>query len=115
MAITSTKATFVKEGKTLDITAAAAISCGDIKIVDGCTCIALWDIAQGESSTLKVLHKGEVVRIATNEAIGETNAGVAVYVTSAGLVTKTAEGNTLLGYTAKAVAAADLTFEVVCA
>ena len=50
----------------------------------------------------------------TDEAIGSTNAGVAIYVDSSGLATKTSTSNTLLGYTAYAVASTDLTFSVVC-
>lgn len=118
MAIASTKAKFIKEGKTLDYTVAAAgtaVKCGDFKVVAGCNCLALWDIAVGTSGTLKILQKGEVVKVKTDEAIGATNAGVAVYLDSNMLITKTATNNTLLGYTAAAVAATDLEFDVVCA
>lgn len=51
----------------------------------------------------------------TDEAIGETAAGTAIYATSAGLVSKTASGNTLVGYARAAVGSSDLAFEVVCA
>lgn len=115
MAITSSKAKFVKCGDTMDITSTTEIKCGTIKTVNGCTCIALWDIPANEPNTMKILHKGEVISVETNEAIGETNAGAPIYVTSAGLITKTESGNTLLGYTAKAVAATDLIVEIVCA
>ena len=117
MEISKTSAVFRKNGQTRDITATANIAAGDIKIVDGLMCMAQWPIANGETGVLKVLQRGEVVEITTDDAIGATNAGVAIYVTSAGLVSKSdASGaNKLLGYTAKAVAAGDLTFEVVCA
>ena len=62
-----------------------------------------------------MLHKGEVVEITTDDKIGATLAGVAIYLDSSGLVTKTATNNTLLGYTAAAIGADDLTFTVVCA
>lgn len=117
MSISKTSAVFRKNGLTRDITATDNIEAGDIKIVDGLMCMAQWRIAKGETGVLKVLNRGEVVEITTDEAIGQTNAGVAIYVTSAGIVSKSdASGaNKLLGYTAKAVAAGDLTFEVVCA
>ena len=57
----------------------------------------------------------KVVEVVTNEAIGETNAGVAIYIDSSGLATKTSTSNTLLGYTRAAVGSTDLSFEVVCA
>ena len=116
MAITKTAAIFRKSGETLDITAAADIPEGAIKVIDGCNCIALWPIANGEAGSLKILHKGEVVEITTDAAIGTTVAGTALYVVAAtGLVTKTAEGNTLLGYARAAIGANDLSFEIVCA
>lgn len=117
MAINKTSAVFRKNGQTRDITATADIAAGDIKIMDGLVCMAQWPIANGETGVLKIFQRGEVVEITTNEAIGATNAGVAIYVTSAGLVSKSdASGaNKLLGYTAKAVGSTDLSFEVVCA
>lgn len=117
MAINKTSAVFRKNGQTRDITASANIAVGDIKIVGGLMCMAQWPIANGETGVLKVLQRGEVVEITTNEAIGATNAGTAIYVTPAGLVAKSDESgaNKLLGYTAKAVASTDLSFEVVCA
>lgn len=115
MAITTTAAKFVKDGQTLDYTPTSAVSCGDILVVDGLNCIALWDIAANAAGTLKVLQRGEVISVTTDDAIGTTNAGVAIYVDSSGLVTKTETNNTLLGYTAAAVGSTDKTFEVVCA
>lgn len=115
MAIAATSAKFRKTGDTLDYTPGSAVSAGDIIKVDGLLCIAQWDIPVSTHGVLKILHRGEVVEVTTDEAIGSTNAGTAIYVTSAGIVSKTESGNTLLGYTAKAVAAGDLTFEVVCA
>ena len=115
MAITSTAAKFRKTGDTLDYTAGANIAAGKIIKVDGLLCIAQHPIANGDTGALKVLHRGEVVEVTTNEAIGSTNAGVAIYVTSAGLVSKTSTDNTLLGYTRAAVGSTDLSFEVVCA
>lgn len=115
MAIAATSAKFRKTGDTLDYTPGSAVSAGDIIKVDGLLCIAQWDIPASTHGVLKILHRGEVVEVTTDEAIGSTNAGTAIYVTSAGIVSKTESGNTLLGYTAKAVAAGDLTFEVVCA
>ena len=63
---------------------------------------------------MKVLQRGEVINVETAVAIGETAAGVAVYVDSDGAVTKTAGSNTLLGYTAAAVGSTDKTFDVIC-
>ncbi len=118
MAISKTSGVFVKEGKTLDYTTGSSetVKCGTIKVVDGCNCLALWDIAPSTSSSLKILHKGEVVKITTDEAIGATDAGTAIYVVPAtGLVTKTDTNNVLLGYAAAAILSADLSFEIVCA
>lgn len=115
MAISTTAAKFRKTGDTLDYTAASAVKAGDILKVDGLLCIAQWDIAQGATGALKVLQRGEVVEVTTDEAIGSTNAGVAIYVDSSGLATKTSTSNTLLGYTRAAVGSTDLSFEVVCA
>ena len=116
MAITTTAAKFRKTGDTLDYKPGSAVSAGAIKVVDGCNCIALWDIAANEASTLKVLHRGEVVEVTTDEAIGATDAGTAIYVVAAtGLVTKTSTSNVLLGYARAAIGATDLTFEIVCA
>ena len=116
MAITKSAAIFRKSGETLDITAAADIPAGAIKVIDGCNCVALWPIANGDAGSLKILHKGEVVEITTDEAIGATDAGTALYVVAAtGLVTKTSTDNTLLGYARAAIGATDLSFEIVCA
>ena len=115
MAITSTTAVFRKSGETLNYKPAAAVSCGAIKTIDGLNCIALWDIAANEESTLKILQRGEVIEITTNDAIGSTAAGAAIYVDSSGLATKTSTNNTLLGYAAAAIGATDNTFQGVCA
>ena len=115
MAISTTAAKFRKTGDTLDYTAASAVKAGDIIVVDGLNCIAQWNIAQGATGVLKILHRGEVVEVTTDEAIGSTNAGVAIYVDSSGLATKTSTSNVLLGYARAAIGATDLSFEVVCA
>lgn len=116
MAISTTAAIFRKSGDTLDITASADIPAGAIKVIDGCNCIALWPIANGEAGSLKILHKGEVIEVTTDEAIGSTSAGTAIYVVAAtGLVTKTSTNNVLLGYARAAIGATDLSFEIVCA
>ena len=115
MAITATAAKFRKTGDTLDYTAGANISAGKIIKVDGLLCLAQHPIANGETGALKVLQRGEVVEVTTNEAIGSTAADVAIYVDSSGLATKTPTSNTLLGYTRAAVGSTDLSFEVVCA
>ena len=116
MAISTTAAKFRKTGDTLDYTAGANISAGKIIVADGCVCLAQYDIASGATGALKILHKGEVVEVTTDEAIGATDAGTALYVVAAtGLVTKTSTNNTLLGYARKAIGATDLSFEVVCA
>lgn len=116
MAISTTAAKFRKTGDTLDITASANIPAGAIKVIDGCNCLALWPVANGEKGSLKVLQRGEVIEVTTNEAIGATDAGTAIYVVAAtGLVTKTSTSNVLLGYARTAIGATDLTFEVVCA
>lgn len=115
MAISKTSATFRKCGDSLDYTPTADVAAGAVIVVGGIPCVALRPIAKGEAGALKVLHRGEVVEVTTDEAIGETAAGTAVYATSGGLVSKTASGNTLVGYARAAVGSADLTFEIVCA
>ena len=105
---------FVKSGDTLDITPEAEIAVGTIKKVAGLLCLATWTISANHPGTRKVLRRGEVITVETADAIGETAAGVAVYVDSAGAVTKTAGSNTLLGYTAAAVGSTDKTFDVIC-
>ena len=116
MAIAATSAKFRKTGDTLDYTPSSAVSAGAIIVVDGLTCIAQWDIPASTPGVLKVLQRGEVVEVTTDEAIGSTNASVAIYVVAAtGLVTKTSTSNVLLGYTRAAVGSTDLSFEVVCA
>ena len=116
MAISTTAAKFRKTGDTLDYTPGSAVSAGDIIKVDGLLCIAQWDIPASTPGVLKILQRGEVVEVTTDEAIGATNAGVAIYVAAAtGLVTKTSTNNVLLGYTRAAIGSSDLSFEVVCA
>lgn len=116
MAISTTAAKFRKTGDTLDYMAAANIKQGQLVVVDGCVCMAMYPIANGSTGTLKVLHRGEVIEVTTNEAIGSTDAGTAIYVVAAtGLVTKTSTDNTLLGYARAAIGSTDLSFEVVCA
>jgi len=115
MAISKTSATFRKCGDTLDYTPAADVAAGALIVTAGLVCIALRPIANGETGALKVLHRGEVVEVATDEAIGETGAGTAFYATSGGLVSKTASGNTLIGYARAAIGSADKAFELVCA
>ena len=105
---------FVKSGDTIDITPSTAIAVGTIKKVAGLLCLATWAIPANQPGTMKVLQRGEVINVETAVAIGETAAGVAVYVDSAGAVTKTAGSNTLLGYTAAAVGSTDKTFDVIC-
>ena len=116
MAISTTAAKFRKTGDTLDYTAASAVKAGAIIVVDGLNCLAQWDIAQGDTGVVKVLQRGEVIEVTTDEAIGSTAAGTAIYVVAAtGLVTKTATNNVLLGYARAAIGSTDLSFEVVCA
>ena len=115
MAISTTAGTFRKCGDTIDYTAGANIPAGKFIKVGGFLCLAQWPIANGETGALKVLQRGEVVEVTTNEAIGSTNAGVAIYVDSDGLVTKTSTSATLLGYARAAIGSTDLAFEVVCA
>jgi predicted RecA/RadA family phage recombinase len=116
MAISTTAGIFRKSGDTLDYTPSAAVAAGKLIVTAGCNCLALWPIAANEAGSLKILHKGEVVQITTDEAIGATDAGTALYVVAAtGLVTKTSTSNVLLGYARKAIGATDLSFEIVCA
>lgn len=114
MAISTTAAKFRKTGDTLDYTAAANIKHGQLVVVDGFVCMAMYPIENGSTGTLKVLHRGEVIEVTTDEAIGSTDAGAAIYVTSAGLVSKTESGNTLLGHARASIGSTDLSFEVVC-
>lgn len=117
MAITKNTAVFVKEGKTMDYTTASneTIACGTVKIVAGCLCLALWDIPASTEASLHICHKGEVIKITADDVIGQTNAGVAIYLDANGLVTKTSTSATLIGYTRAAVAATDKSFEIICA
>ena len=123
MAIAATSAIFRKTGDTLDFTPGEDVAEGKIIVTCGLVCLAQRAISARVSGALKILQRGEVVEITTDEAIGETDAGTAVYVVPAsGIVTKDADDGedtptayTLLGWTAKAVGADDLTFEVVCA
>ncbi len=115
MAITKNSAKFRKRGDTLEYTPSAAVAAGSLIVVNKLVCLAQWPIAKGEAGALKVLQRGEVVEVTVDEALGATDAGTAIYVTSAGLVTATATSNTLVGYAAAAIGANDTTFEVVCA
>lgn len=115
MAIAKTSAKFRKSGDTLDYTPSTAIAAGSLVVVGSLVGLALWPIASGETGTLKTLHSGEVIEVTTDEAIGQTTAGTLIYVTSAGLVSKTESGNTLVGFAAAAIGANDKTFEIVCA
>ena len=116
MAISTTAAKFRKSGDTIDYKPGSATPAGTIVHVDGVFGLALWDIAANEASTLKVLHRGEVIEVTTDDALGSTNAGVAIYIVDAtGLASKSSSSATLLGYTRAAVGATALTFEVVCA
>ena len=115
MAITKNSAKFRKGGATLEYTPSADVAPGTLIVVGKLIGLAQWPIAKGEAGTLKVLQRGEVVEVTADDALGETAAGTAIYVTSAGLVTATATNNTLVGYAAAAIGAADKTFEIVCA
>lgn len=122
MAISSTAAKFRKTGDTLDYTAGADIPAGQLIVSHGCVCLALRPIPAGKTGTLKILDRGEVIEVTTNEAIGATDVGTAIYVVPAtGLVTKDADDGEdtptaypLLGHTRAAIGATDLSFEVVC-
>jgi len=126
MAISKNSAVFVKKGDTIDYTIAAngtALKAGDFVKAAGCVCLAQWPVAAGTTGAVKVLHKGEVVTVTADDKIGATNAGVAIYLDANLLITKSATSgsgesqvnNTLLGYTASAVAADDYSFSVICA
>lgn len=115
MAITKNSAKFRKRGDTLDYTPSAAVAAGTLIVFGKLLCLAQWPIDKGAAGTLKVLQRGEVVEVTADDALGETAAGTAIYVTSAGLVTVTATNNTLVGYAAAAIGATDKTFEIVCA
>lgn len=115
MAIAKTSAKFRKCGDTLAYTPSADVAAGSLVVVGKLVGLAQWPIAAGEAGTLKVLHRGEVIEVTTDEALGETAAGTALYVTSAGLVSATETGNTLVGYAAASIGASDKTFEIVCA
>ncbi len=115
MAIAKTSAKFRKGGDTLDYTPSADVAAGSLVVVGSLVGLAQWPIAAGEAGTLKALHRGEVIEVTVDEALGETASGTAIYVTSAGLVTATATNNTLVGYAAAAIGASDKTFEIVCA
>lgn len=115
MAISKTSAVFRKCGDTLDYTPAADVAAGALIVTCGLVCLATHPIAGGTPGALKILHKGEVVEVTTNEAIGETTAGTALYATSAGLVTKNSSDATLIGYARAAIGSADTAFEIVCA
>ena len=123
MAISTVAAQLRKTGDTLDFTAADDVPCGAIIAADGMNCLALSPIARGDKGALKILRRGEVIEITTNDAIGSTAAGTAIYlIPASGLVTKSANdgGNPptaylLLGHARDAIGATALTFTVVCA
>lgn len=115
MAIAKTSAKFRKSGDTLDYTPSTAVAAGSLVVVGKIVGLARWPIASGEAGTLKTLRRGEVVEVTTDEAIGQTAAGTPIYVTSAGLVSKTESGNTLVGFAAAEIGTTDKTFEIVCA
>lgn len=121
MAISTTVGKFRKAGDTLDYTATADVSAGDILIVDNLACLALWPIANGDAGDLKILKRGDVVDLVNDDAIGAVNANTAIYLDGDGLPTTDANDGEdeptayrLFGYTAAAVAATDLKFRVVC-
>ena len=121
MAISTTQGKFRKTGDTLDYTATSDVSAGDILIVDGLACLAQWDIANGAAGVLKVLKRGEVVELATDDAIDATDANTAIYLDGDGLPTTSSDDGEdtptpyrLFGYTAAAVGATDLKFRVIC-
>ena len=62
MAISSNLAKFRKTGDTIDYKPGSATPAGTIVKVGGVFGLALWDIAANEAATLKVLHRGDVVR-----------------------------------------------------
>lgn len=116
MAISSNLAKFRKTGDTIDYKPGSATPAGTIVKVGGVFGLALHDIAANEASALKVLQRGEVIEITTDDALGSTNAATAIYIVDAtGLVSKTSTNATLLGYTRAAVGSTDLSFEVVIA
>lgn len=121
MAISTTVGKFCKAGDTLDYTATSDVSAGDILIVDNLACLALWPIANGDAGDLKILHRGDVVELVNDDAIGAVNANTAIYLDGNGLPTTDANDGEdeptayrLFGYTAAAVGATDLKFRVVC-
>ena len=121
MAISTTKGKFRKTGDTLDYTATSDVSAGDILVVDGLACLAQWDIANGATGVLKILKRGEVVELATDDAIGATDANTAIYLDGDGLPTTSSNDGEdtptpyrFFGYTAAAVGATDLKFKVIC-
>jgi predicted RecA/RadA family phage recombinase len=121
MAISTTKGKFRKTGGTLDYTASADVSAGDIIVVDGLACLAQCDIANGATGVLKILQRGEVVEVATDDAIGEVSANTAIYLDGDGLPTTSSDDGEdtptpyrLFGYTAADVGATDLKFKVIC-
>ena len=123
MAISTTAGKFRKTGDTLDYTATEAVSEGALMIVCGLVCLAQRDIPASGKGVLKVLQRGEVIEVSTDDVLGETAAGTAIYlIPASGLVTKSANDGEdtptaypLLGYARAAIGATDLTFEVVCA
>ena len=114
MAIAKTSAKFRTSGGTLEYTPSAAVAAGSLVVVGKLVGLALWPIASGEAGTLKTLKGGEVIEVTTDEAIGQTSAGTPIYVTSAGIVSKTESGNTLVGFAASAIGASNKTFDIVC-
>ena len=121
MAISSNLAKFRKTGDTIDYKPGSATPAGTIVKVGGVFGLALWDIAANEVSTLKVLQRGEVIEVTTDDAIGETAAGTAIYlIPESGLVTKSADDGEDTPtayplYARTAIGATDLAFEILCA
>lgn len=90
----------IKDGHTIEITASgAAIAAGELVVVGTIACVSIYDLADGESGPAQVT--GEF--LLESEAAA-WNQGDAIYVTGAGVVTKTVGSNTLIGHAARAKA-----------
>jgi predicted RecA/RadA family phage recombinase len=99
---------YVQPGNVLLFTAVAAVTSGDLVIVEDMVCVALQDADEGD------VFSGYVEGVFDLEkASGAIDQGAKVYWdASESEVTTTAESNTLIGHAAEAAASGDATAKV---
>ena len=103
-------ATFLNEGIAVDYTASSAVTAGDVVVQGDLVGIAKRDIAAGAKGALAIRGAFRI----TKEAELAIAAGEVVYWDASGkCVTKTSEGNTLMGKAIAAAADSDATVDII--